>query len=261
MSDLRVLQVRPDRFANWQDDLRTFEERFEYPLGDDHFHIDHGEDYLAFFRRLGEPAPFLATVARRVVGVLVAVRRRVGRREGWYLCDLKVDPVYARYRAATRLLTSWARAHLQDGEPVFGVSMNPARGDNRLVRAMRRWRADELSHAPIVLYSLSHEQWLDRADEITAALGPIGWFDPHGVKDIVLRSSGAPMPLLHAQHGPFARANAEARAGAVHMFCLPADDVLVERMRQRGLRPDATATIVHRDADGANWRHLLSSDI
>jgi hypothetical protein len=110
MSDLRVLQVRPDRFANWQDDLRTFEERFEYPLGDDHFHIDHGEDYLAFFRRLGEPAPFLATVARRVVGVLVAVRRRVGRREGWYLCDLKVDPVYARYRAATRLLTSWARA-------------------------------------------------------------------------------------------------------------------------------------------------------
>ena len=145
MSELRVRAVDPDRFADWQHDLQAFERRFEYPLGDDHFHIDHGGDYLAFFRRLGRPAPFIATVSRRAVGVLVAVRRQVGAREGWYLCDLKVDPAYARYRAATSLLSAWSERHLRAGEPVYGVSMNPARGDNRLVRAMQRWRAGELS--------------------------------------------------------------------------------------------------------------------
>jgi len=261
MSELRLRAVDVDRLADWQQDLQAFERRFEYPLGDDHFHIEHGDDYLAFFRRLGEPAPLLATVGRRIVGVLVAVRRPVGGRAGWYLCDLKVDPVYARYRAATRLLTTWARLRLQDGEPVFGVSMNPARGDNRLVRAMQRWRPGELAQTPIVLFSLTHEQWLACRDDLREALGPVSWFDPRGVKDIVLRSTGRPMPLLHAQHGTFAQPNTEARPDAVHMFCLPANDALVDRLGQRGVQPDASATIVHRDAVGADWRELLTSDI
>lgn len=261
MSDLRVVAVDPDRFSRWQPELRRFERSFEYPLGEDHFHIDHGDDYLAFFRRLGEPTPLLAISGRRVVGVLVAVRRRVGTRDGWYLCDLKVDPIYSRHRAATRLLAAWSDQHLAAGEPVFGVSMNPARGENRLVRAMQRWRRGELQQTPIALFSLSYDQWLGCEAKLTEELGPIEWFDPHGVKDIVLRTTGAAMPLLHAQHGPFGRPNAKPRAGAVHMLCLPADDRLAGSLDRLGIRPDATATVVHRDADGVDWRQLLTSDI
>ncbi len=78
--------------------LAAFEREFSYPLGSfGRFRISHGEDYLPFFRAMGEAELLLLEEAGAVQGVLARVQRVIERRgEGrkeqmaHYLCDLKL---------------------------------------------------------------------------------------------------------------------------------------------------------------------------
>ncbi len=245
-----------------QQELAGFERRFEYPLGRDHFHIDHGSDYLAFFRALGEPFPFVAESAQGIVGVLIAVKKRTARGPVWYLCDLKVSPLSER-GLGQRLLASWARAHLEPNAAAFGVSMNAADGSNRMARVARRCpAAGVVATTEVVLFSFDHATWLRVASTVERELGAVAFFDPRGTKDIVLASTGQPLPLLHAQHGPFARPRVgPARKDHTHMLCLPRTDSLVGTLAERGATPNASATVLHRAMPQFDWRHLLTSDI
>ena len=90
---IRVLELAGDTFARFQDSIRALEQGMTYPLGDDRFTIDHGQDYFAFFRRLGDLAYFVALDNNHVVAVCAAVMRRLPRFAGavaenaWYVCD------------------------------------------------------------------------------------------------------------------------------------------------------------------------------
>lgn len=260
---MALVSPSPEQLPEWQERLQAFEHGFTYPLGSDHFRIDHGADYFAFFGRLGAPVPVFATHDERLVGVLVAVQRTIDGRKHWYLCDLKVDPGHGNRMLALRLLERWAQEHLRDGEPIYGVSMNDKSDRNRLVQTLgRRLRHAPVQGEPLVLFSMDFDQWTEHAGAIEDTLGPVTWFDPHGVKDIVLQSTGAAMPLLHAQHGPLGLGNgAQARPGSTHMFCLPLANALVDKLAARGVPPSATATILHRNCAGMDWSHLLTSDI
>jgi hypothetical protein len=81
--------------------LAEFEREFSYPLGpSERFRISHGEDYLPFFRAIGEPVVLAMEDAGRIVGGIARVLRRLEFRrdtgavaetsEAHYLCDLKV---------------------------------------------------------------------------------------------------------------------------------------------------------------------------
>ena len=79
--------------------LAEFEREFSYPLGpSEHFRISHGEDYLPFFRAIGEPVLLAMEDAGKIVGGIARVRRRLDLRHGagaeesvaHYLCGLKV---------------------------------------------------------------------------------------------------------------------------------------------------------------------------
>ncbi len=79
--------------------LAEFEREFSYPLGpSERFRISHGEDYLPFFRAIGEPVIVAMENAGKIMGGIVRVRRRLELRHGagaeelvaHYLCDLKV---------------------------------------------------------------------------------------------------------------------------------------------------------------------------
>jgi hypothetical protein len=243
-------------------EFARFERGFTYPLGADRFHIDHGADYLAFFRGLGEPVTFAATLAGELVGVLVAVLRRMPE-QVWYACDLKVAERAGGRGLARRLLRAWAREHLSATPRAFGVSMNPASGDNRLARLAQRCPDMGVQAGPSLgVYSFDFATWQCIAPAVTQALGPLRCYDPRGRKDIVLASNKAPMPLLHLQHGANARADTtEPRPGCVHMLCLPQQDVLVDQLRAAGVVAGATASVLHVGMTGFDWRQVLTSDI
>lgn len=262
MSALRIAAIAPDERARWQPALRAFERGFVYPLGDDHFHIDHGDDYFAFFDALGDARPFIATVDDRLVGVLVAVAQPHGDRTAWYLCDLKVATDANGARVGSRLLRAWQRACHRPDDVVFGVSMNDRAGDNRLAAlALRDDRLGAMEVRRLVLFSLDLDGWRRVAPLLRERLGALSFRDLRGVKDILLHSTGAPMPLLHLQRGAAANGDAtDARADGVHMFCLHDDDPLVSRLASRGVLPAATASLI-RTAGTDLGRSLPTSSI
>lgn len=95
--------------------LAEFEREFSYPLGPaERFRISHGEDYLPFFRAIGEPVVLAMEDAGRIRGGIVRVRRRLElRREAesvveqsvaHYLCDLKVAAAARGTKVLARLI-------------------------------------------------------------------------------------------------------------------------------------------------------------
>ena len=265
---IRIERLDAPAMAARQRDLATFERAFSYPLGDDRFHIDHGVDYFAFFRALGEPEVLVATMDGELAGVLVAVRRHLPH-PVWYLCDLKVAPAAGGLLLARRLLRAWAEPHRARGAghaaglpPAFGVSMDRARGENPMRRLARRCAGLEVGPT-LGIWSLAHDAFCRLVPLLERALGTIGCHDPRGRKDLVLASSGAPMPLLHVQHGPFVRSDRQSgpRLGFTHMLCLPLADPLAAELRAAGADPAATASVLHVGMHAFAWRHLLTSDI
>ena len=261
MPPLTILELGPHDYAEFGPRIADIERDIDYPLGDDRFRIDHGDDYFAFFRRLGDLAYFVALEEERVVGVLAVVRRTFPG--AWYACDLKVAPD-ARSKALSRELgAAFAAKRLAPDDRGYGISMNPAEGPNRVVRMLRRLPRLDLMPGPTLrLYSLDRAQMIRAADAITARRGPISYRSLSGVKDIVLQSTGRPMPLLHVQFGPCAaRGTDEPVDDAVHMFCVPDDDPLLGDLDAIGLTPSASATVVHRGMIDQDWSFVLTSDI
>jgi hypothetical protein len=113
-----------------------------------------------------------------------------------------------------------------------------------------------------VIHSFDHATWQRVAPDVVAALGPVTFFDPHGTKDIVLASTGLPMPLLHVQHGPLTRGGPSSpRPGSVHMLSLPEGHELSLRLTSLGIASGATASVLQVGMDDFDWSWVLTSDI
>ena len=123
--------------------LARFERQFTYPLGPGRsFRVDHGDDYVRFFRALGEARCFVAERQQRVLGVLGAALRPLilpggERRTALYLGDLKVDPTVQGGRVVMRLASAVAawldeRTELAFGVVMEGTKTTPAQYTGRL---------------------------------------------------------------------------------------------------------------------------------
>jgi len=244
-------------------DIAALTEDPRYPIGDDFFSIDAGPDPFAFFDRLGRAVFDLVLLEGRVVGMSVRVLRRRPRR-CWYLCGLKVHPEHRGQRLTARLARRvFLPAYLRCGRG-YAVSMDtPGATENRIHRLSRRVLPVGLGAERLVLHSLDADAMRALEPEIRAHRGELGYLSLGGIKDIVLESTGAPMPLLHLQHGPSAeRAIAAPVDGASHMFCAPEGDPLQRAMAARGFAPHATATCMHHRMGGAGWAaSVLTSEI
>ena len=250
-------------------ELAAVERVVRYPLGEDTFRIDHGDDYFAFFRRMGEVRYAVAfDAADRLLGIVVGVSRtlpipRAGRsRSIWYLCDLKVFGAGPGISGVSRALAATFRQGLEKGSG-YGISMDPPAGPNRVVGLLRRIgfvRAGRLQ-----LFGLDADSaavWRPRLEERFGKVS--GFLSLAGVKDIVVDGSG-PMPLLHLQYGPCATHSpsfSRPQSGCVHMFCVEGRDPLAESLRGAGIAPTGEATVVcvgERLTD--DWSFVLTSDI
>lgn len=270
---LHVRELHVDDFSAYQAAVGALEHGVTYPLGSDRFTIDHGADYFAFFRRLGELSYFVALDGARVVAVCAAVLRHLPRAPGaapeatWYLGDLKVHPDYRTQRIPWRMFLHGFPGKYARCQRGYAISMNPGDGSpNPVVRLATHFHLAPASVATTLgLYSLSAEAMREVAPLLERERGPLGYLSLGGVKDIVLESTHAPMALLHVQFGP-ARQQHGAVHGApvadhVHMFCLPAGDPLEDALRTRGITAGAAASVIHHRMAGWDWRFVLTSDI
>lgn len=271
----------PDEMQTYGPRIAALDLHTSYPLGEDSFRLHHGQDYFAFFRRMGELRYLVAERDGCLLGVLAAVLRDLPAACGgpsWYLCDLKLADPGRGLMLARRLLQGLARI----GAPgrYFGFSMDPAAGSsNRVARLVRRLFPLARAAGTLHLYSLSEPQMGAFESVLGSHVGPLSYLSLLGCKDLVLGSTGRTLPLFHVQHGPCAtRAPGgltEPQPGATHMFSCPAGSALDLAAGGGGLQPTAAATILLAQSDesatglipvdsaqeSCDWGFVLTSDI
>lgn len=258
--------------------LAALERLATYPLGRDSFQLDHGADYFAFLDRLGEEVDYrVALEGDELVAVGAGVLRGVPLRAGgpvvraWYGADLKVHPQHRGRRIPLRLLGRafpWNYLRCPRG---YGISMDPGDGRaNPVVRLMERWRWSPFRLATtLALWSLDRDQARAALPVVEARRGPLRWRSLAGVKDLVLGSTGARLPLLHLEWTTGAAPGARDPSTTVeapqpdttHMLCAPHDDPLAADLAARGLAPSARASVIAHRMDRCDWRFVLTSEI
>jgi GNAT superfamily N-acetyltransferase len=256
--------------ADFQSKIAAIEATATYPLGGDFFQLDHGNDYFAFFDRLGEVNYYAALDANRVAAVGAGILRQIPDRQGesvhpaWYLCDLKVHPDYQRQHLSLRILSYAIKANIHRCDRGYAISMNSGDGSsNRLSRILERFSLVKFScTVHLNIYSLDAVNMKNLAPLLIEHRGEISYLSLRGIKDLRLQSTGEMLPLLHVQWGsPSPKGNSTPLPGCTHMFCVPANDELATVLAAKEIYPNATASVISHGMDKCDWRFILTSDI
>jgi hypothetical protein len=264
---MRFVTVAHAERAAWIDAIVALEADATYPLGTDRFRLDHGPDYFAFFDRLGEARHDIAIEDGRVLAIACGVVRSIplgGQRvSAWYGCDMKVIPEARGRHIPLRMLANAFVSGYARCRRGYAISMDPPDRENPVARLLGRFPLLPIRKvAGLVLYSLDAHAMRGAAPLLVRARGPIGYRSLAGIKDVVLESTGRPMPLWHVQHGVLGDpTHADPVEGGVHMFSVPDDDALVTDLRSLGLEPSATASVLAHGLDDARFDFVLTSDI
>ena len=267
---LRIRELHTEEWKVFQSRIADLEKGTSYPLGEDRFEIDHGEDYFAFFTRLGQLRYYVVLDGERVVAVAAAILRNVppaSRQKPktvWYLCDLKVHPEYqGRYIPVSIFVHAFPKLYPRCARG-YAISMDAdSQRPNRVALMLKRFPLAPMSIATkLGIISLDAEQMQKVEPVLRKHFGSLSYLSLAGKKDIILQSTRAPMPLLHVQFGPCAEQGPpEPLAGYVHMFCVPMDHLLLEALKRQAIYPSATATVVHHRMEQWGWDFILTSDI
>lgn len=300
---LRAADIGP-----YVEGLRAIERATEYPVADgaDAFTIDHGAEYAPFFTGLGHDARFvLALDGDRVIGGVVGVARNVRVRgrtvQAVYGADLKVARDVRGTGVARKMMT-WAFGLLfraRDLAPWrygYVAAMRGARGD--VLRATRGVHPARLTGraATLAVYFVEParlarlalgrcplppdpERGVDLSFVPGGLVEPPGLVSTAGRKDLRLRSTGRPWPLVHLPLGPsrwsptwghYLRISGEALAASrpEAIACFAVDERLgshIEWLRSLGIERGAACTVYALDLTlrgrGAAWVHLATSEI
>ena len=305
---VRFILVQPSGLGPYVEGLRAIERATEYPIADgaDAFTIDHGERYEAFFTALGYEVRFLVALdGDRVVGGCVGMYRDIRIRgraaRAAYGADWKMAPAY-RGLGVARQMMIWGASKLADPtlrrwRYAYVAAMRGMHGD--VMRAVRGLHPGKLARPagqlavyfvdPARLASLSldgappppdPDGGVDLSPDPAGTVEPPGLVSTAGRKDLRLKSTGAPWPLVHLPHGParwrpswpaHLKACGQALVGrgqAASRACFAVDqrlDTHIDFLSAQGIDPGAVCTVYSLDltlrARRAAWLHLATSEI
>lgn len=267
---LDIRELRNEEWKVFQSRIADLEKGTSYPLGEDRFEIDHGEDYFAFFTRLGQLHYYVVLDGNRVVAVAAAILRRVPpaickeSKMVWYLCDLKVHPEYrGRYLPVSIFVHAFPKLYSLSSH-AYAISMDTdGKRKNRVALMLKRFPLAPMSIATkLGIVSLDAQKMQKVEPILREHFGHVSYLSLEGKKDIILQSTGSPMPLLHVQFGPCAeQGQVEPLDDYVHMFCVSVDHPLLEVLKHQSIYPSATATVIHHRMKQWDWTFILTSDI
>jgi GNAT superfamily N-acetyltransferase len=265
MIELKV--IGPEHGDYYGKRLQELEKLAEYPYGNDFFRIDHGPSYFRFFERLGHSQFNVAIKDDKIIGCGAAILRslpqtRLTNVRAWYLCDLKVHPDYRGLRIPAQLFRKSLFMNYLRCSRAYAISMDQADGQNRVVKLLDKFPYFPIRPAgKLRIYGVGHQKMKALEMPLCKIVGPISYLSLSGKKDLIMKSTGDPLDVLHVQHGPLAEHQQPSpRPGAVHMLCAPAESALDTLLRSHQ-EPSAQATILAHRLPGMDWGFILTSDI
>ena len=264
MTEIRAL--KKDEFAEFGAELQKLESVAEYPYGDDLFQLDHGENYFAFFERLGKPTFHVALAENRVVacasGVLRTLRVENETIKAWYLCDLKIHPEFQGRQLTSKLFRKNLVRNYVKCSRGYAVSMNPSKGENRVVKLLSRLPKIPVGYAgKLNFYSFDETAAAKIQKDLEAQVGEVSFLSLRGKKDLIMKSTGARLPLFHIQHGAMAAKGAKTPSEpGTYMICA-SENTALDEMLKKQFEVSATASILAHRMTLQNWNFILTSDI
>jgi hypothetical protein len=141
--------------------------------------------------------------------------------------------------------------------------MDPKKGKNRVVELLHKFPLIPAKFETMLcFFELSMEEASSVETDVSRILGEqIIFLRLAGIKDIVLESTGKPMPLFHAQYGPMADPKAKKiEEQGRYMFCTPKGSELYLFLDSQ-FSVVTTATVLSHRMHGIDWSFILSSDI
>lgn len=264
MPDIKLVKLGDEDHPLLMKKVSELELGVSYPIGSDWFKIDHGQDPLAFFTRLGDVHHLIATKDNQIVGTACGILRQIGPDKYWYLAGLKAGSAKVGVSLASLLMNEGKGLWGAQESKAYAISMNRADGSNPVVRLLGRLVAPALTKVGVLrLYKLSFSL-LEVVVKVLNNRGlPVtGLLSLHGVKDIILESTGQAMPLYHIQYGPAAVSGASpADHAGVYMLCAWEDSDLARELDDIEGVGVSTATVVGTGLVQADLDFILTSDI
>ena len=263
---MELKKVEAKNYWHFSRLLAQMEEEISYPLGLDRFSLHHGEDYFAFFKRLGDLHYYILEENNEPIFVMGLVLRSIQGKKCWYICDVKVHPKHRAKGLSKKVFLESYQDNIKICPRGYAVIMNPS--DGSVPRHLTRFQTYPILKnmniaGQLNIFSLEKEEMLYLKPTIQTYRGEIFFLSLKGKKDLVLQSSGKTMPLLHLQHGECLEEGfIKPQEGYSHMFCTNKGDELDQELRERkNINPIASASIVEIGMKDWNWDFILTSDI
>lgn len=238
--DIRFFTVTESNAHLYNEKLKAFESNFSYPLGVDNFRICHGEHYFDFFKRLGEYRLSGVEDDNGIVATITGVLRTINGQHVWYLADLKALPDFKYKHLSEKLIRLNAPDYHSICDRYYAVAMKNQSGKDRINRFASRFGFASLSiGGSLEFFTLSHDEVTRLADEIEACLGPMSFCSLDGVKNLIVTSTGCPMPILHARRG----GSMNPTAGFDHMFSVSEGSAFSALIKRNGISTIGSAFV------------------
>jgi len=246
--------------------LQELESVAEYPYGNDFFTLNHGSDYFAFFAGMGEPLFHVALDDDRIVACAAGILRTLVIENktvrAWYLCDLKIHPEFRGRQITTKLFKKNLFRNYIKCPRGYAISMNPASGKNRVVKLLKRLPRIPIGCAgQLNFYSFNQDEAASVQKDLERELGKISYLSLKGKKDLIMKSTAAPLPLFHIQHGAIATEGAKSPTeNGTYMICADEMSSLNSLLADK-FPISATASILAHRLKPKDWNFILTSDI
>lgn len=264
---MKIIKITSDNKHLYNEKLMRFEKLFSYELGHIKHVVDHGEDYYAFFEDMGELVSYIAVDGEEIAALAVGVLREVyllkdeNPKKVWYIADLKVAPNYRGQRLTHMLIRRAYIDNFAKAQKIYALSINKIDNQSNHVTQF----APRLPLLPLkvsstlFLYLCTYEEMRVVEPILNKNLGLTGYVNIMDKKKLV--TSDGPIPILHAYYDMNQKVIGTPQENFMHMFCIPEENALTNKIQTLGIHPIATAAALYYGGGSCDWKFIISSEI
>lgn len=239
----KIIKLNEDNRIELSNRIKDMEKDIYYPLGDDYFKIDHGEDYFAFFERLGDLHYWCAFDGDKLIGVAAGIIRTINNQKVWYLCDLKVIKEY-RGKGIPRAIFKKAFIYNIKKHRIFkayAVSMNSNNNKNNFKLIKKITFGLLKNNGLLKIYSLTKNDYYN----IFSRLNKHSIINTKNKKDLILKSTNKKLKLYHYNEDVVKEnKDIDIPNDATIMFSAVRNSNMDLFLRKEGLKSDSDAIIL-----------------